>query len=94
MSTQKGYFDITITIVMLLFAITVFPLLPNLAHSQQQRQLFPFLPPANTIEGQINNDIQNESNISASDSNSNPINTDKVVILDFYDNDIASINSI
>ena len=89
MSTQEGYFDITITIVMLLFAITVFPLLPNLAHSQQQRQLFPFLPPANTIEGQINNDIQNESKISASDSNSNPINTDKVVILDFYDNDIG-----
>src|SRR5919199_5579724 len=89
MSRQKGYFDITITIVMLLFAITVFPLLPNLAHSQQQRQLFPFLPPANTIEDQINNDIQNESTTSASDSKVTPGNTDKVAILNFYD-DIKS----
>ena len=74
---------------MLLFAITVFPLLPNLAHSQQQRQLFPFLPPANTIEDQINNDIQNESTTSASDSKVTPGNTDKVAILNFYD-DIKS----
>jgi peptidoglycan/xylan/chitin deacetylase (PgdA/CDA1 family) len=89
MSTQKGYFDTTITIVMLLFAITVFPLLPNLAHSQKQQQLFPFLHPANTAEDQINNDRQNESTASVSGSNSTPNGTNNAVILDFYDNDIG-----
>ena len=73
---------------MLLFTIILYPLLPNLAHSQKQ-QLFPFLPPANTVEDQINNDIQNESTASVSSSNSNPSGTNKVVILDFYDNDIG-----
>jgi peptidoglycan/xylan/chitin deacetylase (PgdA/CDA1 family) len=87
MSTPKVYFSITVTIAILLFAVIIFPLLPNLAHSQQQ--LFPFLPPANTIKDQINDDVQNESTASVSDSNSTPSSTDKVVILDFYDNDIG-----
>jgi peptidoglycan/xylan/chitin deacetylase (PgdA/CDA1 family) len=87
MSTPKGYFSITVTIAILLFAVIIFPLLPNLAHSQQQ--LFPFLPPANTIKDQINDDVQNESITSTRGSNSNPSSTDKVVILDFYDNDIG-----
>ncbi|MFL6396241.1 MAG: polysaccharide deacetylase family protein, partial [Nitrososphaeraceae archaeon] len=87
MSTPKGYFSITVTIAILLFAVIIFPLLPNLAHSQQQ--LFPFLPTANTIKDQINDDVQNESITSTRGSNSNPSSTDKVVILDFYDNDIG-----
>jgi peptidoglycan/xylan/chitin deacetylase (PgdA/CDA1 family) len=89
MSTQKGYFDTAIIIIMLLFAITVFQLLPNLAHGQKQQQLFPFLPPANTAEDQINNDRQNESTASVSGSNSTPNGTNNAVILDFYDNDIG-----
>jgi peptidoglycan/xylan/chitin deacetylase (PgdA/CDA1 family) len=93
MSTQKGYFDTTIIIVMLLFAITVFQLLPNLAHGQKQQQLFPFLPPANTAEDQINNDRQNESTASVSGSNSTPNGTNNAVILDFYDNDIGQFTS-
>ncbi len=87
MSTPKGYFSITVTIAILLFAVIIFPLVPNLAHSQQQ--LFPFLPTANTIKDQINDDVQNESITSTRGSNSNPSSTDKVVILDFYDNDIG-----
>jgi peptidoglycan/xylan/chitin deacetylase (PgdA/CDA1 family) len=87
MSTPKGYFSITVTIAILLFAVIIFPLLPNLAHSQQQ--LFPFLPTANTIKDQINDDVQNESITSTRGSNSNPSSTNKVVILDFYDNDIG-----
>jgi peptidoglycan/xylan/chitin deacetylase (PgdA/CDA1 family) len=51
--------------------------------------LFPFLPTANTIKDQINDDVQNESITSTRGSNSNPSSTDKVVILDFYDNDIG-----
>jgi peptidoglycan/xylan/chitin deacetylase (PgdA/CDA1 family) len=93
MSTQKGYFDTTIIIVMLLFAITVFQLFPNLAHGQKQQQLFPFLPPANTAEDQINNDRQNESTASVSGSNSTPNGTNNAVILDFYDNDIGQFTS-
>ena len=90
MSTPKGYFSITVTIAILLFAVIIFPLLPNLAHSQQQ--LFPFLPTANTIKDQINDDVQNESITSTRGSNSNPSSTDKVVILDFYDNDIGQFS--
>jgi len=78
---------------MLLFAITVFQLLPNLAHGQKQQQLFPFLPPANTAEDQINNDRQNESTASVSGSNSTPNGTNNAVILDFYDNDIGQFTS-
>ena len=84
----KNFFSVTITINMI-FIIILYPLFPTLAHSQQQQQLFPFLPPTNTIKDQINNDIQNESMISASDSNSTPSSTNKAVILDFYDNDIG-----
>ncbi|HYZ50528.1 MAG TPA: hypothetical protein VE593_06555, partial [Nitrososphaeraceae archaeon] len=67
----------------------LYPLFPTLAHSQQHLQFFPFLPPPNTIEDQINNDILNESTTSVSSVNSNSSSTDKAVILDFYDNDIG-----
>jgi hypothetical protein len=88
---KKSYFGVTITIAILLFAIILYPLLPNISYSQQQQQqFFPFLPPTNRIKDQINNDIQNESIIHASGSNSNSSSsTHKVVILDFYDNDIG-----
>ncbi len=82
----------TIAIVILCI-ITIYPILSTLAYGQQQQQLFPFLPPTNTIKDQINNDIQNESITSASDSNSSPSSTDKVVILDFYDNDIGQFTN-
>jgi peptidoglycan/xylan/chitin deacetylase (PgdA/CDA1 family) len=81
----KSFSSVTITI----FIIILYPLFPTLAHSQQQQQLFPFLPPTNTMKDQINNDRQNESTASVGDSNSTPSGTDKAVILDFYDNDIG-----
>jgi peptidoglycan/xylan/chitin deacetylase (PgdA/CDA1 family) len=84
----KSFSGVTITISMI-FIIILYPLFPTLVHSQQQQQVFPFLPPTNTMKDQINNDIQNESMISASDSNSTPSDTNKAVILDFYDNDIG-----
>src|SRR5919106_359918 len=84
----KSFSSGTITISMI-FIIILYPLFPTLVHSQQQQQVFPFLPPTNTMKDQINNDIQNESMISASDSNSTPSDTNKAVILDFYDNDIG-----
>ena len=88
MSPQKSHFDFTITIAISLVAIIIlYPLLPKKSYSQQQ--LFPFLPPTNTIQDQINNDIQNESATSASDSNSSLSTANKAVILDFYDNDIG-----
>jgi peptidoglycan/xylan/chitin deacetylase (PgdA/CDA1 family) len=83
---------VTIAIVILCI-ITIYPILSTLAYGQQQQQLFPFLPPTNTIKDQINNDIQNESITSASDSNSSPSSTNKVVILDFYDNDIGQFTN-
>jgi peptidoglycan/xylan/chitin deacetylase (PgdA/CDA1 family) len=91
---QKSYFGVTITIGILLFAIILYPLSPNISYSQQQQQLFPFLPPTNTIKDQINNDIQNESITHASGGNSSSSsNTPKVVILDFYDNDIGQFTN-
>jgi hypothetical protein len=79
----KSFSSVTIAISMI-FIIILYPLFPTLAHSQQQQQqLFPFLPPANTVEDQINNDIQNESTASVSGSNSNPSGTNKVVIFRF-----------
>jgi peptidoglycan/xylan/chitin deacetylase (PgdA/CDA1 family) len=67
---QRSYFGVTITIATLLFAITLYPLLPILAHGQQQQQLFPFSYPttATTTKNQTNNDIQSESTISYSHS--------------------------
>jgi peptidoglycan/xylan/chitin deacetylase (PgdA/CDA1 family) len=78
-------------IIIALFIIILSPLLLNLAHGQQQQRLFPFLPPPNTMEeDKINNDIQNESTASANGVNSSShSNTNKAVILDFYDNDIG-----
>ena len=86
-----SHFDFTITIAISLFAIIIlYPLLPKISFSQQQQQqLFPFLPPTNTIKDQIKHDIQNESMTSATDSNSSPSTMNKAVILDFYDNDIG-----
>ena len=81
----KTFSSVMITISMI-FIIILYPLFPTLAQSQQQKQLFPFLPPMNTI---INNDIQNESTASVSGGNSTPGGTNKAVILDFYDNDIG-----
>ena len=78
-----------------MFAIIVFPLLPSLAYSQQQQeqqQLFPFLPPADTTGDQINKVTQNESTTSAGGSTAAPSSsssTNAAVILDFYDNDIG-----
>ena len=95
---KKSCFGVTITSAILLFAIILYPLLPNISYSQQQQQLFPFLPPTNTIKDQINNDIQNESVTHASGSNSNSnsgssSSTPKIVILDFYDNDIGQFTN-
>ena len=81
------------TNIIALFIIIIYPVLPNIVYGQQQQQLFPFLPPTNTIKDQINNDIQNESITSASDSNSSPSSTNKVIILDFYDNDIGQFTN-
>jgi len=92
-SLEKSYFGITFTIAILLFAIVLSPLLPNLTRGQQQQQLFPFLSPTNTTENQINNDTQNESTTSASGNNNSPSSTNKVVILNFYDNDIGQFTN-
>jgi peptidoglycan/xylan/chitin deacetylase (PgdA/CDA1 family) len=58
---QKRCSDVTI-IIATLFATIIYPLLPILAHGQQQ-QLFPFSYPettATTTRNQTNNDIQSE----------------------------------
>ena len=93
MSTvQREHFCTTVIIAILLFAIIVFPLLPSLAYSQQQReqqQLFPFLPPADTTGDQINKVTQNESTTSVGGSAPSSSSTNAAVILDFYDNDIG-----
>jgi Polysaccharide deacetylase len=89
---QKSYFGLTIAIaIILLFAIILYPLLPNIAHGQQQHQLFPFLFTTNTIKDGINNDTQNESMTSASGTSSST--TNKVVVLNFYDNDIGQLTN-
>jgi hypothetical protein len=56
---QKSCSDVTI-IIATLFATILYPLLPILAHGQQQ-QLFPFSYPettATTTRNQTNNDIE------------------------------------
>jgi peptidoglycan/xylan/chitin deacetylase (PgdA/CDA1 family) len=89
---QKSYFGLTIAITMIpLFAIILYPLLPNIAHGQQQHPLFPFLFTTNTIKDGINNDTQNESMTSASGTSSST--TNKVVVLNFYDNDIGQLTN-
>ena len=71
---QKCYPNVTIIIAMLFSIITLYPLLPILAHGQQQQQqqdLFPFSYPtttATTTKNQTNNDIQSESTTSYSHS--------------------------
>ena len=117
---QKSYFGVTITIT-IVFAIIIYPLLPILAHGQQQ--LFPFSYPTTTTnttttKDQINNNIQNKSTTTSysfsadskkgentnndnNDNNSNNIepasgsssSTNKVVILNFYDNAIGQLTN-
>jgi hypothetical protein len=74
---QRSYFGVTITIA-IVFTIILYPLLPNIARGQQQQQQFAFAYQTittATITGHNNN------NPSGGNSNS----TDKVVILNFYD---------
>src|ERR671930_1872899 len=92
----KSYFDDTITIT-ILFTIILYLVLPTLAHSQQQ---FGFAYQTTIIKNQIN-DRQNRSmnyrfsastitgeNIDNHNNNSTGRrSTDKVVILNFYDDD-------
>ncbi|MFL6362153.1 MAG: polysaccharide deacetylase family protein [Nitrososphaeraceae archaeon] len=64
---QKSYFGATITITTVLFAIVLYPLLPIVAHGQQD--LFPFSYPTTattttTSKNQTNNDINSESTTS------------------------------
>jgi peptidoglycan/xylan/chitin deacetylase (PgdA/CDA1 family) len=58
---QKSYFDVTI-IIAILFTIILYPLLPTLAHGQQQ-QLFPFSYPTTTT---TENQTQDKSTTSSS----------------------------
>ena len=76
MPMQRRCFDVAITIA-IVFTIILYPLLPTLAHSQQQQQQLAFAYQKTTITGDNNN------NPSGSNSNS----TDKVAILNFYDDD-------
>jgi peptidoglycan/xylan/chitin deacetylase (PgdA/CDA1 family) len=64
---QKSYFGATITITTLLFTIVFYPLLPIVAHGQQD--LFPFSYPTTTAttttsKNQTTNDINSESTTS------------------------------
>jgi peptidoglycan/xylan/chitin deacetylase (PgdA/CDA1 family) len=68
---QKCYPNVTIIISMLFSIITLYPLLPILAHGQQQQQqqdLFPFSYPTTTAtttsKNQTSNDINSESTTS------------------------------
>jgi hypothetical protein len=94
---QKSYFDVT-NILTILFAIILYPLLPTLAHDQQQ---FAFAYQSTTIKNQINN-IHNTSASSHSfaaytrtgeNNKTNSIRANsgltnhKLVILNFYDDD-------
>jgi peptidoglycan/xylan/chitin deacetylase (PgdA/CDA1 family) len=96
---MKSYFDVTITLI-LVFTIILYPLLPpTLAHSQR----FALAYQTTIIKNQINNDRQNssmnhsfsaytitgESNNHNNNSNSTSRgnSTNKVVILNFYDDD-------
>jgi peptidoglycan/xylan/chitin deacetylase (PgdA/CDA1 family) len=94
----KSYFDVTITIT-IVFTIILYPLLPTLDHGQQQ---FAFAYQT-IIKNQINN-RQNESpsyyTFSAyTTGGQNNINstsrsgTNKVVILNFYDDDKSQITN-
>jgi hypothetical protein len=65
---QKRYFAVTIIIVTL-STIIIYPLLPTLAHGQQEQHLFPFSYPttiAATTKNQTNDDVQSESTASNS----------------------------
>jgi peptidoglycan/xylan/chitin deacetylase (PgdA/CDA1 family) len=98
---QKSYFDVTITIA-IVFTIILYPLLPTLAHSQQQQ--FALVYQTTTTKNQTNkSSIQNKPasyySFSAyirtrynNNNNSNPASgnsssTNKAVILNFYDDD-------
>jgi peptidoglycan/xylan/chitin deacetylase (PgdA/CDA1 family) len=63
---QKSYFGATIIITTVLFVIVLYPLLPIVAHGQQD--LFPFSYPTTatttTSKNQTNNDINSESTTS------------------------------
>ena len=92
-NAHKSHSSVIITIaiaLLLLFAVILHPILPTLAHGQQpqlQQQSFPFLPPTNTTKDQINNDIHNEATTSA------VITTPKVLVLNFYDNDVGQFTN-
>jgi hypothetical protein len=91
-NAHKSHSSVTITIaiaLLLSFAVILHLLLPNLAHGRQpQQQSFPFLYRINTTKDQINNDLHNKPTTSAA-SNTTP----KVVVLNFYDNDIGQFTN-
>jgi len=69
---QRRSLDTVITIA-IVFTIILYPLLPTLAHSQKQQSAFVY---QTTISEHKNNNLSGGSN-----------STDKVVILNFYDDD-------
>jgi peptidoglycan/xylan/chitin deacetylase (PgdA/CDA1 family) len=92
---QKSYFDVTI-IIGILFTIILYPLLPTLAHGQQQ-QLFPFSYPTTMTTA---NQSQNESTTSysfsahykkADNNNANFNDNENGDIVNVNDNDNADI---
>jgi peptidoglycan/xylan/chitin deacetylase (PgdA/CDA1 family) len=90
---QKSCSDVTIIIATLLATI-IYPLLPILAHGQQQ-QLFPFSYPettATTTTNQTNNDIRSESTTSHSFSTNHLEAEDSDNTVHVNDNDNANAN--
>src|ERR671923_248124 len=92
---QKSYFGVTITIT-IVFAIIIYPLLPILAHGQQQ--LFPFSYPTTTTnttttKDQINNDNNDNNSNNIEPASGSSSSTNKVVILNFYDNAIGQLTN-
>jgi hypothetical protein len=95
---QKSYFDIT-SIIVTVFTIIIYPLLPTLAHGQQEQQLFPFS--YTTTKNQISNDIHSgpttshafsshDKNAENSDANAN--DNDNVEV-DDNNNDNTNTNT-
>ena len=100
---QKCYPTVTIIIAMLFSIITLYPLLPILAHGQQQQQqqdLFPFSYPATTSKNQIGNDINSESTTSytfsahdkKAETNNANVNDDAGVDINDDSNDNVNYN--
>jgi peptidoglycan/xylan/chitin deacetylase (PgdA/CDA1 family) len=95
---EKKYSNVIITIA-IVFAIILYPLLPTLAHGQQEQQLFPFSYP--TTKNQISNDIRSEPTTShgfssheknAENSNANANDNDNVEV-DDNNNDNTNTNT-